>query len=227
MVRTRSTRLGNHLLIVATVLISIALSQTGLAHAGLASTGTATGGVDAWHAEVQPHEARPGESRPRDSAARLRELAERLLSPEYPDARGRGTRAHLLVGELPRELADVPQPPNGRLLGSVVYSTGGRTAEGAAVLDVSGAPADVAAFYDRELTARGWRSMTEPTPPPGGFQPDPEPFIGDTYCKDPGEGWLWVAVIPRTALPNDVRLRVEPEPREATGASHGGDAWLN
>lgn len=147
---------------------------------------------------------------PRDRAVLIQELAERLLAPPYPGPGGQAAGAQLLPGELPAGLpVELPVPPDGRLVGSVVRRTGEQTSSVEAALDAPGKAPDVLAFYERQLTGRGWAPAPTKQPPRGGFQPSVPPPTSAMFCRAANGPWLSVNVFPKLAGPSDVRLRLE------------------
>ena len=171
-------------------------------------------------ATIVPAGLRPGVGAQPEDAALLRELAERLLTPPFPSPDGRVPTTELLLGRLPDAPAlDLPVPPGGRLLGSVVRrftapgDVSGVSVE--AVYDAAGRAQDVAAFYDDELARRGYTpaSFGGPGGSTPGFQPTVT-TINRAFCPPAGAGFLNLTIFPRGEQPVDVRARLE-------GAGHG------
>src|SRR2546426_10305049 len=98
----------------------------------------------------------------------LAELAARLVSPPYPAPDGSTQTATLHPGALPPNAGfDMPMPPGSHLVGSVLRQRSGANPSFDVVLDASGKPDDITAFYERELAKLG------PAPPPPPPQPQP------------------------------------------------------
>ncbi len=148
-------------------------------------------------------------AQPGEDPALLRELAERLLSPPPPPERD-APRARLFPGALPPGLEfDLPVPPGGRLIGSVQRDAPGPTnvVGVEVVLDARGTPAEVAAFYQRALSERGWFAPPSGGPPSGGFQPTAGPLYR-TFCAGSTGPFLNLSVYPVRGGPSDVRLSI-------------------
>ncbi len=76
---------------------------------------------------------------PKSDEARLRELAERLMTHPHPEGE---ITTQLFVGELPDGLGtDIPLPERAVLVGSQLRRLAGRMASMEAVFDVDGEPA--------------------------------------------------------------------------------------
>jgi hypothetical protein len=144
-----------------------------------------------------------------DNAAQLRELAERALESPYgypmssmPPGSQEEPRVELLVSQLPTDPPlDVPVPPGGRLLGSIVrhgygpYSMGsGGMAQ--VIVDAPGSPQEAIAFYERALAERGWSSGSSRMGSSAGFQQTLGPATA-YFCRD-DDATLSIQAQPRT-----------------------------
>ncbi|CAA9588619.1 MAG: hypothetical protein AVDCRST_MAG88-4415, partial [uncultured Thermomicrobiales bacterium] len=172
-------------------------------------------------ATIVPAGLRLGVGAQPEDATLLRELAERLLTPPSPGPEGEVPTTELLPGRLPDAPAlDLPVPPGGRLLGSVVrrFAPPGVVSV-EAVYDAAGRGQDVAAFYDEELARRGYTPAPfgGPGRPTPGFQPTVT-TIYRTFCPPGGAGFLSLTIFPRGERPVDVRARLE-----GTGPGPCGD----
>lgn len=193
----------------------------------LASTGLGSRPSSSARASASPV------SQPSEDGALLLELAERLLA-EPPGA------ARLLPGQIAAELTfDLPAPPGGRVLGSIVRTSNLNGTSVEVVLDAPGSAGDLEGFFDRAITARGWRppppgAMTPPSagylPQPGGFQqpglaprPLPRPHV---YCREANGPYVTLTITPEVDLPNDVRIKLQVPPSEMTGSGWGACAVL-
>jgi hypothetical protein len=86
----------------------------------------------------------------------FRELAMRLLAPQYTGAPS-AEEVQLLIGELPDNLPlELPLPDGARVLGSLVRG------DTEIVLDATQSPEEVIDFYREQLTAAGWEEPEEP-----------------------------------------------------------------
>ena len=139
-----------------------------------------------------------------DDPALLRELAERVISPPFPDPSGQMHPVTLLPGALPDDLPlRVPMPPGSRLIGSVVHSQpGGRQVD--IVLDVPGSAADALAFAALALADQGFARPQIDRGFRPGFQPTLQPSVG-IFCAGPTGPWLNVNVFPKQDGPADMR----------------------
>jgi len=169
----------------------------GLVAATLGAIGAARVGLS-FVAGAEPSGGAPG-------TPTIQELAERMLAPAAS-----GATAQLLPGQWPSSLpVDVPTPPSARLVGSVEHNADGKLQYVDGVLDATGAPADLLAFYQQELSGHGW---TVPPAGPGrmgGFQPTP-PGMGNsrTFCKSPSGPSLSVTAASRAGAATDLRLHL-------------------
>jgi hypothetical protein len=183
------------------------------------------------------------QEQPSEQPTQLRELAKRLLARPFA-APGESPRTvQLLPGQLPGDLPlDVPLLPGSRIVGSVVHSsdqserqTGGSDAqalpevapgtESVIVLDTPQAAADVRAFYERELAARGWKAAPHDPFKPSGFQPAQIPFP-QVFCQSSVGAWLSVSVLPMTSGLSDVRLSIYANAAGGPCTSFPGQASL-
>jgi hypothetical protein len=126
-----------------------------------------------------------GEVEAQSEVAELRELAERLLSPQRfmgatpagmtPEVPQEGPSADLLVGQIAPELElDLPVSVGSRVVGSVVRRGVAVAGRVEVVIDVPGSVQEVMDFYEREFGAQGWRWVyINTTPPVTGFQQQP------------------------------------------------------
>jgi len=149
---------------------------------------------------------------PVEQANQLRELAERLLSPQYSNPLGQQTSIQLLVGQLPSNLPlKLPIPPGATLLGSAVRSQGDQNLAGAdIILNVPGTAEAVLNLYEKEFQAQNWKAQRNfpGNPMPGGFQPAPM-LLNRVFCKSTQGPLAVVSVEPQSAGPNHVRLSID------------------
>jgi hypothetical protein len=134
------------------------------------------------------------------------ELVQRLVtSPFNPSGKEQGVQ--LLRGALPSQpKVDVPMPQGAKLIGSVVRTSAGTPINVMVLLDAPGTAADVTTFYEKELTALGWKAAPDRSgPPQGGFQQTPT-ATSKTFCKGDGLPWVSLTIWPKDKAPNDVRL---------------------
>jgi hypothetical protein len=171
-----------------------------------------------------------------DDGVQLLELAVRLLAQ-----RGGSTQVvdRLLPGRLADELPfDLPIPPNGRLLGSLVRSSDLNGTSVEVVMDAPGLPDQVLAIFDEAMPPQGWGppppgtpGMFAPgSPPGGGFQPPDQVTRlvprSSTYCREPNGAFLTVTANPRESGPNDLRAMLQFPPTSLTGSGYGACAIL-
>ena len=145
---------------------------------------------------------------PGSGEARLRELAERLMTHPHPEG---GIATQLFVGELPDGLAtELPLPPGAILIGSSLQRLGGRPASMEAVLDMDGEPSAILDAYDAAAASLGWAPFTGFGPPHGGFM---SMGMGDGRMLRRGSDgpMLITSAVAREGAPTDVRLRLDWE----------------
>lgn len=141
-------------------------------------------------------------------AERLRELAERLLTPPLLGPGAEPVTVRLLPGELPADPPfDIALPSGSRVVGSVERRSGNTPAGATAIVDVPGTAAEILNAYDRELTARGWTEAPGGGPP-GGLQPALVP-LSRYYCQGAAGPSVSVTVTPRVTGLSDVRLNLD------------------
>jgi hypothetical protein len=155
-----------------------------------------------------------------DEAALLRVLAERLLGP--------GVR--LVPGATPDNLPlDVPAPPGGRLLGSVVRpgaqfapaSTAREHVE--VVLEAPDEPPAVLAFYADSFARQGFTvAPVFGRQGQSGFLPSPGWVQSPLYCRSEEGPGVSIAVFRDQDHPSDVRVRFEGPPFPPCTASGPG-----
>lgn len=153
-----------------------------------------------------------------DQMVQLRELAERAFtSPYNPGPSGQMTSVKFLPGQLPASLPlQLPVPPAYRIVGSTVLTGFNGINDKSAIvsiyLDAPGAAADVLAFYERELSAKGWKV----SPLKSGFEAGP--LYGRIFCQNSTERAntaarsesLVLNVVPTRSGSNDVRINLNP-----------------
>lgn len=135
-------------------------------------------------------------------------LAERLLS--HPGPYGIYQSATLLLGEVPADLPlDLPPPPGGQIIGSVVRTSNGRTAGVEVVVDAPGSENELLDFYQREISRQGWDPPARGSGrPPGGFMPVAR-AMARTFCRSAQGPWIAVSCVAFRNGVWDVRLRLE------------------
>lgn len=166
-------------------------------------------------------------AQPAEDPALLRELVARLLSPPFPGSAGEGARVQLFPGALPPDLPlDLPTPPGGRLIGSVVRPSFTKGPPGPAqgqsitiLLDAPGRPREVLSFFGQALEAQGWTDAPHYRPG-GGFVPTSVPQQA-LYCQGENGPFLSALVLPGSAEMNDVRLTLETGGAGPCGAPLG------
>jgi hypothetical protein len=139
------------------------------------------------------------------------ELAQRLLAPPFPMPDGTVQTVTLVPGALPKDAPfDMPLPTGGRLIGSVLRTRGSAISFDA-VIDATGTPDEVTAFYDRELPKKGMNPLAQPQmQPQGGFVSSSGPAGSKTYCKADVGPYVSLTVYPKPGAPSDVRVHYEP-----------------
>jgi hypothetical protein len=136
------------------------------------------------------------------------ELVTRVISTPFSYT-GKEQGVVLVRGALPPDpKVDAPMPTGSRLIGSVLRTSGGTPSGIQILLDVPGSASDIAAFYDREFTALGWKPQPDRGPAPGGFQMS-SPALGKGYCKGETPPWLSLTVFTKDKGPADVRLQYQ------------------
>ena len=154
------------------------------------------------------HQARTLESNPDPDAAAVQELAQRLMRHSYP---GGPTSVQLFVGRLPDSIGmDIPNPPDARLLGSVLHARHAGPSSMEAVFDARARAHEVVAGYQRELLAGGWTVFDAFGHRPGGFTPG-EMGEGNAYRRGGQGPLLMVAAIDREAAATELRIRLDWE----------------
>ena len=163
--------------------------------------------------------ARPAAGDAPDAAV-VHALAERLLGP--------GVR--LVPGATPEGLPlDVPVPPGGRLLGSLVRpgvpfapaTSAGERVE--VVLESPDEAPAVLAFYEDALARQGFAvAPVFGRQGPGGFLPSPGWVQSPLYCRSEQGPAVTVSVYREEGRPSDVRVRIEAAPfPPCTGSGPG------
>ncbi len=157
--------------------------------------------------------------------ARLRELAERLMTHPHPEGE---ITTQLFVGELPDGLGtDIPLPAGAVLVGSRLQRLAGRPASMEAVLDVDGEPSAILDAYDDSAASLGWLPFTGFGPPHGGFVS--VGFVDGRMLRKGSDGpMLMTSAIARDGAATDVRLRLDWEivrhmPEGPRGMPPGGE----
>lgn len=136
------------------------------------------------------------------------ELVTRLLSSPFSPT-GKEQRSVLVRGALPTDpKVDAPSPTGSRLIGSVVRTSGGTPTGVQVLFDEPGTPADITAFYERELGALGWKPQPDRGQAPSGFQAG-TPGSSKTYCKGETTPWVTLTVFAKDKAPSDVRLNYQ------------------
>lgn len=146
----------------------------------------------------------------RGGAAQLEEFVERLMTSPSPT--GEMRQGRLFPGGLPPDLPfEIPLPPGATVVGSAVEET-----YGVVLLDVPRSPQEVYAFYDRELTARGWEAWRSLSPQ-GGFVFSRDP--GRSFCRGRPGPSLDVYAFPRPGGQTEVRLFYNLDPASSRCSS--------
>lgn len=173
-----------------------------------------------------------------DEGAQLLELTERLLA-QTVGTTGAQEAVRLLPGRLADELPfDLPSPPGGGLLGSLVRASDLNGTSVEVVIDAPGSPDDVVAVFDQAMRRQGWSTPPPGSPglfPPtgpsfGGFQSPDQPVRpitrSSTYCREPNGAFFTVTLNPRESGPSDLRARLQFPPTTHTGSGYGACAVL-
>lgn len=147
---------------------------------------------------------------PADDAAALRALVGRFLTVPGSGPTSQQQAADLLPGQVPSDLPlALPQPPNGRVVGSVVRRRGQDAVLWDVILDAPGAPVDILQAYGQQLAALGW---TKPPVGPfgGGFQAATPNDTAATFCQTIGAApFLTVTAAAEASGQADVRVHVD------------------
>ncbi len=142
----------------------------------------------------------------------LVDLAQRLLTFNYPGD-PKADNARLLPGEVTNEFpSDVPLPEDKRLIGSLILRT-----HVTVVFDTSMMPEQLTAFYKERMTDNGW---TEPEPWPffgqGGFQHNMvQDVIGTVFCQGLASISLHIQDSPSDNSAREARLKYDTDPRRS------------
>ncbi|MGI8689535.1 MAG: hypothetical protein ACR2M3_13255 [Thermomicrobiales bacterium] len=147
---------------------------------------------------------------PADDAAALRALVGRFLTVPGSGSTSQQQAADLLPGQMPSDLPlALPQPPNSRVVGSVVRRRGQDAVLWDVILDAPGTPADILQVYGQQLAALGW---TKPPVGPfgGGFQAAAPNDTAATFCQKIGAApFLTVTAAPEASGQADVRVHID------------------
>jgi hypothetical protein len=136
----------------------------------------------------------------------LEELCMRLLDHPHPDG---PTSVDLLVGSLPESIAaDVPTSPDWRVVGSALYSRGGRPTLMEAVIDAPNSFGEFVGPFQRDCVAIGW-SVLEPTGPMHGGFVSAEQGDGRAFRREGQGPVLSIQGVSREGMATDVRLRLD------------------
>jgi hypothetical protein len=158
------------------------------------------------------------------AASDITELAQRLIAPPFPNPDGTIQSATLIPSALPKDAPfDMPVPPNGRVVGSVLRQRG-TSMSFDVVLDVTGKADEITSFYERELGSKGFNPPpTFQQPQQGGFVSSIGPASGKMFCKADVGPYVSVTVFGKASGPNDVRTHYEPaNPNQGTPCSQKG-----
>lgn len=167
-------------------------------------------GAGAAVAPLTRHGARADPKATPDEAAIVRALAERLL----------GQEVRLVPGATPDGLPlDLPAPPGGRLLGSVVRpgtpfwpATDARE-HVEVVLEAPDEPSAVLAFYADSFARQGFTvAPVFGRQGQSGFLPSPGWVQSPLYCRSEEGPGVSIAVFRDQGRPSDVRVRFEGPP---------------
>ena len=136
----------------------------------------------------------------------LEELCMRLLDHPHPDG---PTSVDLLVGSLPESIAaDIPTSPDWRVVGSALYSRGGRPTLMEAVVDAPNSFGELVGTFQRDCVAIGW-SVLEPTGPMHGGFVAAEHGDGRAFRREGQGPVLSIQGVSREGMAADVRLRLD------------------
>jgi hypothetical protein len=94
------------------------------------------------------------------------------------------------------------------VVGSVVQRAEGEIIAVTAALDAPGTPEAVAAFYERELSGRGYRPLPSGPSPQGGFQPTGQATFR-TFCGPSPTGFFGIQITMPPQGPAQVRINVD------------------
>jgi len=139
-------------------------------------------------------------------------LAERLLSPSFPNPDGSLSAIALYPRALPPAApVDIPLPAGSALIGSTTRTRGAALTLDV-IVDVPGSVDEAAGYYERELPAKGFKAATQQNfPRSGGFIPSTGPANLKYYCRAEAGPWITVSVNAKAGAANDVRIHYEPE----------------
>jgi len=147
---------------------------------------------------------------PTDDAAALRALVGRFLTVPGSGPTSQQQAADLLPGQVASDLPlALPQPPNSRIVGSVVRRRGQDAVLWDVIFDAPGAPTDILQVYGQQLAALGW---TKPPVGPfgGGFQAAAPNDTAATFCQTIGAApFLTMTAAPEASGQADVRVHID------------------
>jgi len=147
---------------------------------------------------------------PTDDAAALRALVGRFLTVPGSGPTSQQQAADLLPGQVASDLPlALPQPPNSRIVGSVVRRRGQDAVLWDVIFDAPGAPTDILKAYGQQLASLGW---TKPPVGPfgGGFQAAAPNDTAATFCQTIGTApFLTVTAAPEASGQADVRVHID------------------
>lgn len=138
----------------------------------------------------------------------IEELCARLLRHPHPEG---PTSVDLFLHGLPESItADVPTPPDWRILGSALFSRGGRPTRMEAVID---APTSFSAFiapFQSAVSATGWTVIKPSGPMHGGFV-SANSGEGRAFQREGKGPVLSIRGVSRQGMATDVRIELDWE----------------
>jgi hypothetical protein len=140
----------------------------------------------------------------------LEALCMRLLKYPHPDGQ---TSVALYVRQLPGSMAaEIPIPPDWRVLGSALYTQRGRPTRMEAVIDAPDSFAELVALFQSDLGASGWTVLDSIGPMHAGFVSTDRGESRQFRKAEQGPvlSIRWVA---REGGPTDLRVRLDWDAR--------------
>jgi hypothetical protein len=136
----------------------------------------------------------------------IEELCVRLLEHPHPDG---PTEVRLLAGRLPESFApDIPVPADWHVVGSALYSRGGRPTVMEAVVDAPHSFAELIAAFQSAVEAVGWTVLEPAGPMHGGFV-SANVGEGRAFRRSEKGPILLIRGVSRQGMTTDVRVRLD------------------
>ncbi len=135
----------------------------------------------------------------------IEELCLRLLGHPHPEG---PTSVELFAHRLPELAADIPVPPDWRVLGSALYSRADRPTLLEVVIDAPNSFADLVGPFQNALAVMGWAVLEQTGPMHGGFV-SADLGEGREFRRDGRGPVLSIRGVSRDGMATDVRLRLD------------------